>query len=328
MNIGIIFGGKSVEHEISIITAFQLKRKLENYYNISLIYVSLEGAYFDADKMSLNDFKYSNYRLLRKLKLKKKNLALVVGAMHGENGEDGLAEAFCRINGLKYLGCKAFASALCIDKYKCYLYLANNGIKMIDTVLYTYEDYLSGKNIDYFPCIAKPNKGGSSIGIEVIKNADELEEKLSKIFIQSKEVVIQPYLEDVVEYNLALNECGFSNLEKINNKEDIFSFENKYVDNFKFMHQELINEERYNDFKSIARNVYELIEASGIIRLDFFLSNNEIYVNEVNTTPGALAMYLFPDFIDVFKESVDLVLKEETKIFENKHFLLKNNINK
>lgn len=328
MRLGILFGGASYEHEISIITAYQLKKKIENEYHIHLIYVSLDGKYFNADSMKLSDFKLSHYKKLKKLKLEKLKLDVIVGAMHGENGEDGLASAFARIHKIRYFGCDIFAGALGMDKYRSYLYLANNGIKMVKTMQYTYDDFLKNKKIKYMPCILKPVFGGSSLGIEIAKTEEELSSKLTNAFQYSKELIVEPYFEDLGEYNLALNETHFSRLEQIHKKDDIFSFDNKYSDAFKVVHQDIIDHPRYDEFCKIARKVYNLLNASGIIRIDFFIIQNEIYVNEVNTTPGALSMYLFDDFNDIFKESLKICLSKEFKDYPNSHFLLKNNINK
>lgn len=328
MRLGILFGGASYEHEISIITAYQLKKKIEKEYEIHLVYVSLDGKFYNADKMRLNDFKLSQYKKLKKLKLDKLKLDVIVGAMHGENGEDGLACAFAKIHGIKYLGCDLFAGSLSLDKYRSYLYLAKNGVKMVKTMGYTYEDYLKNKKIPYMPCIIKPVYGGSSIGIVIAKTKEELPDKLNEAFGYSKEVIIEPYYESLEEYNLALNETTFSELEQIHKRDDIFSFENKYSDSFKVVHQNIVEHPKYEDFCKVARKTYDLIHARGIIRIDFFLINDEIYVNEINTTPGALAMYLFSDFSEVFHDSLKICLQEKSKTYPNSHFLLKNNINK
>ncbi len=328
IRLGILFGGRSYEHEISIITAYQLKKKLEKEYELHFIYVSLNGDFYNADRMELNDFKVENKTKLKKLNLKKLNLAAVVIAMHGENGEDGLGAAFAKLNHLKYVGCDLLAASICMDKYKSYLYLNSNGIPMVNTLRYTYQDYLSGQMLEEFPCIVKPVKGGSSLGIVVIKKPEDCQKLLKTAFEYSHELVVQPYYEELEEYNLALSEDEISILEKIHKKDDIFSFENKYSDSFKLMHQGLVEQEDYEAFTDIGRRVYDFLGAHGIIRIDFFKINNQIYVNEVNTTPGALAMYLFPDFNQVFKKTLDRVLRTEEKSYPNSHFLIKNNITK
>ncbi len=328
MKLGLLFGGRSYEHEISIITAFQLKKRLKDRYEWHMIYISLDGNVYDADQMEINDFKLEKMNKLKKLKLKKWHLDAVVGAMHGENGEDGLAYDFCRLNHLTYLGCEGLAASLSMDKYRSFLYLNSCGIPMLDTMYYTYEDYLNHKDVEWMPCILKPIYGGSSIGIVVAETKEELEQAFREVFTYSKEIIIQPFMKEIEEYNLALNENEYSNLERINKKDSIFSFDNKYTDSFKMMHQSMLDNELYEQFCDTARRVYQLIGASGIIRIDFFLVEGIVYVNEINTTPGALSMYLFPEFEKVFSESLALSLMKKEKVYPNRHFLLKNNINK
>lgn len=328
MNIGIIFGGKSFEHEISVITAFQVKKKLEEMYKISMLYVDINGVVWDSTKSLLNDYKIGKPKL-KKLNINRLNLNVIVGCMHGENGEDGYAYNFARINNIKYFGTKGFGSSICMDKYKSFNYLTNNGIKMIDTYVYTFNDYLTGKLIENFPVIVKPIYGGSSLGVVVIKNKDELVEGLIEAFTYTDTLVVQPFVEQVVEYNMALTEEDYSVLERINHKSEIFSYQNKYSDSFKLLHQELTNMDKLEKFKTIARRVYEILSLNGIVRIDFFLIDDEIYVNEINTTPGALSIYLFDDFMEVFNKSLNYVLKENYVKYKLNYSILKNsNINK
>lgn len=328
MNIGIIFGGKSFEHEISVITAFQVKKKLEEMYKISMLYVDINGVVWDSTKSLLNDYKIGKPKL-KKLNINRLNLNVIVGCMHGENGEDGYAYNFARINNIKYFGTKGFGSSICMDKYKSFNYLTNNGIKMIDTYVYAFNDYLTGKLIENFPVIVKPIYGGSSLGVVVIKNKDELVEGLIEAFTYTDTLVVQPFVEQVVEYNMALTEEDYSVLERINHKSEIFSYQNKYSDSFKLLHQELTNMDKLEEFKTIGRRVYEILSLNGIVRIDFFLIDDEIYVNEINTTPGALSIYLFDDFMEVFNKSLNYVLKENYVKYKLNYSILKNsNINK
>ena len=328
MNIGIIFGGKSFEHEISIISAYQLKKKIEDRYKVKLFYIDIDSNLYVADGVNLSDFKQNKLRKLKKIRFDNIKCDCLVSVMHGENGEDGVLASLCKYYNIALMGCDTFTGSLCIDKYYTYKYLSNNGIDMIDSVLYTYDDYLNDKKIDYMPCIIKPCCLGSSLGIRICKSSDELDNLLIESFRYSKRVVIQPFYEGIMEYNLALNESCYSNLETINKKGEIFSFDNKYSDSFKQLHQALIDNERYNEFCDIARNVYNLIGASGIIRIDFFIHNDKILVNEINTTPGALAMYLFTDFNRVFDESLKAALSKENVSYEKGNFLTTSKIDK
>mgnify|MGYP003318676605 CR=1 FL=1 len=133
----------------------------------------------------------------------------------------------------------------------------------------------------------------------------------------------------MIEYNLALSEFDYSNLERINNKSEIFTYENKYTDSFKLLHQEISDNDRIEEFKEVARKIYNMLDLNGIVRIDFFVIDNRIYVNEINTIPGALSMYLFDDFIDVFNRSLNYALRDNYVKYMINYSILKNSkINK
>ena len=331
MKIGILFGGNSLEHEISIISAFQLKKKLESEYDLCMIYIDNESNIYDASKTTLDDFKYNKKNKMKKSSfvlggIKNTELDCMVLCMHGENGEDGIAAALMRFYKIKYVGSDLFASSICMDKYLTYMYLANCGIKMIDSYIYTYNDYLSGDSVLEYPSIVKPLTGGSSIGIYVINNKKEERDVLLKAFKVSKELLVQKYYDNIVEYNLAIDSVGESHLERIVKKDNIFSFNNKYNESFKQMHQAIDDDILYDDFKQIGRNVYTLIKAKGIIRIDFFLIDGVIYVNEINTIPGALAMYLYDDFNSIIRKEIELELLRSDIVYPKGNFLITSNI--
>lgn len=333
MRIGILFGGNSLEHEISIVSAYSLKKKLEDTYDIDMLYIDFNNNLYNANKLILKDFKENNLKKLKRVSfsnggVNKKKIDCMLLALHGENGEDGVAAALCRFYNIPFVGSDIMASSIAIDKYSSYRYLSKNKIPMINTKVYTYEDYLKGIEINKFPIIIKPTFGGSSIGIYVCKNKDEFDNKIIEALRVSKEVIIQPYYDNILEYNLAIYNNGFSKLERIDKKDEIFSFENKYNESFKLMHQAIDDDFLIDDFKAIGRSVYELLKCSGIIRIDFFLIDNKIYVNEVNILPGGLAMYLFDDFKSVIHECIIEAIKNKRTIYKRGNFLTDCTINK
>lgn len=333
MNLGILFGGNSLEHEISIVSAYGLKKKLEADYQITMIYINHHNEIFNASRLVLDDFKYNRLKKLKKTRfiargIQGKKLDCILVCMHGENGEDGLAAALCRFYHIPYVGSDVLASSIGIDKMACYRYLSANGIPMLESISYTYEDYMQEKKIETYPCIIKPQNGGSSIGIYVCKTEKEFEDKVVQAFAVSSRLIIQPYYEALTEYNLAIYESGFSRLEKIEKKDEIFSFDNKYNESFKLMHQSLKDDSLAADFQRIGREVYRLLDCSGIIRIDFFRIDEQIYVNEVNIIPGALAMYLFEDFPKVLRECIKTAVTKKEIVYKKGNFLAKSNINK
>lgn len=333
MRIGILFGGNSQEHDISIITAYQIKKKMDKDYDVSFIYIDNLNQIYLADKMKLDDFKSNNLKKLKKSNfvmhgVKGNYLDCIILAVHGENVEDGSMAALCRFYHIPYVGSDVLASSISLDKYRCYKMLKGNGIAMLDTILYTYADYLAGRKIDIFPCILKPLYGGSSIGINVCNTYADFDRTIIKSLEYSKELVIQPFYKNIEEYNLAIYENGVSRLERIDLKNDFFTFDDKYNSEFKLMHRSMCDDSLFAKFKDIGRNVYNILNASGIIRIDFFMIDDVIYVNEVNIIPGGLAMYLFDDFNRVIKECIDLAVSKQIKVYDKLKFLANSNINK
>lgn len=333
MNLGILFGGNSLEHEISIVSAYGLSKRLSPFYQITMIYMDHQHNIFQSNRLSLSDYKENNLKKLKKTRfvfkgIKNKKIDCMLLCMHGENGEDGIASALCRYYKIPFVGSEILASSICIDKNASYRYLAKNGVPMVKTQSYTYQDYIKGKRIKEYPCIIKPVYGGSSIGIYVCKDEGEFEQNIVHAFEYGKEFIIQPYFETLEEFNLAIYEKGFSKLERIDKKDEIFSFNNKYNESFKLMHQTLEENELYESIKKIGRKAYELLRCSGIIRIDFFVIEGKVYLNEVNILPGALAMYLFDDFISVIESCIEVAMQKKEIVYKKGSFLSKTTIEK
>ncbi len=322
-----------MEHEISIVSAYSLKKKLEDRYKVVMIYIDYQNRVWNVNKMRLDDFKFNRYKKRKKTEfvfhgIKKNFIDCMLLCQHGENGEDGLGAALCRFYHIPYVGSDIMASSIGMDKLTSYRLLSSQNIPMLESMEYSYKDYLNQKKILWYPCIIKPLRGGSSIGIYVCQTEKEFEEKIIKAFEYGKEVLIQPYYESLVEYNLAVYEDGFSRLERIDKKDEIFSFDNKYNESFKLMHQTLEHNSLTKEFEELGRKVYDILRCKGIIRIDFFMIDKRIYVNEVNVLPGALAMYLFEDFKTVIDSCIQKAIRDKMVIYKRGNFLAKSNINK
>lgn len=318
MKIGIFFGGNSKEHEISIITAYAVKRKLINFYDVKMIYIDFNQNVYDASKLSLNDFKNKKYKKLKKTMLvqhgiKSTSLDCAVLAVHGENCEDGIISALCRFYNIPFVGCDILASSISLDKFATYQYLKND-LPLIETKRYTRHDFIIGNVVDYFPCILKPTYGGSSIGINICSSKDEFFIKAKESLKECDEIIIQPFYKDILEYNMAFYENGNSKLEKIDKKSEYFSFDDKYNESFKMIHQKLVLDDE-EKFITLGRRVYELLRCKGIIRIDFFKIKDEIYINEINNIPGSLGMYLFDNFSNILMEEIELEMKRKNNVY-------------
>lgn len=319
----IIFGGVSPEHEISIISAFQVKEFLSD---VHLIYFDKENQFFLADKMSLNDFKTGKYKKMKKISFIKHGfktkyrvypLDVAIELIHGINGEDGCLSGFLRLYDIPYVGCDVYSGALFMNKYLSHLALKEKGYDVTNAVYLTRKQYIFREYSLSYPCILKPNQSGSSIGIAVCYNDEEFIEKANDIFKITDEIIIEDYLEDFAEYNVAVSRQYVSNCHKICNKGEIFSFEDKYESEFKLKNT-ISHEPIAKELQDLAKKIYQDFNLRGIIRCDFLVTKDKIYICELNTIPGALSSYMFDDFSKVIEIELHRARYEN---LTQKHFL-------
>ena len=264
-NIGVFFGGRSTEHEISVISASQAMHAInKDKYNVIPIYISKQGKWYTGDAL----FEISNYRnipdLLKKteevymepsfgdynLYKKKKSLFgtnvltsldVVIPVLHGSNGEDGIFEGVLESIGIPYAGCNTLSSANGMDKITMKMILKSCGIPVVDYVWFTdkqwfaQRDELIGKiekEIGY-PVIVKPANLGSSVGIGRAANREELIEKINDAEIYSTRIIVEDMVENLQEINCSvLGDCDenqASVLEEPIKSGDFLSYEDKYI---------------------------------------------------------------------------------------------------
>ena len=319
INIGILFGGRSYEHDISIISASSVYYALKDFHNIYPLYINKEGSLCitkEIDTKSfVNEKKFRHFEFINKgikISYKKIKLDVIISCMHGINGEDGLAYSISNLYNIAYVGSPLIPSALCIDKYYTHLVLKNNQIKSLSSKCVFKKNGIN--NLSY-PVIFKPARLGSSIGVIVIKNDEDLKNLLPKVFYYDDKVVIQKYYENFREYNQAIyrgkNGLVLSKVEEVIKGDEILSFDDKYIE--KSSNKLFIDDEKIiNKISEISKKIYEILELEGIVRIDYMHIDGEIYVNEINTTPGSLAYYLFNDsFINILEDLIYVAIRNK-----------------
>jgi D-alanine-D-alanine ligase len=215
MNIAILFGGSSFEHEISIVSAITLKKVLKKA-NLSFIFVDTDRDLYliDSNNMKSNYFANSSYKKAKRLILKKgafctegmfglkeQNLGIILNLIHGRDGEDGKVASLLEFNGIDYISPRVDASVLSYNKLYTKLYAESLGVKVVP---YTVLNSNDSRDIalDY-PVIIKPVRLGSSIGVSIVKSQDELDYALDVAFEFDNQVLIEPFIDGVLEYNQA-----------------------------------------------------------------------------------------------------------------------------
>jgi len=332
----ILFGGNSYEHEISIVSAIVLKKVIKG--DLEFIFCDENRNFYliDQKKMNAKSFSLKEFLKCQKLELKQggfyfknlfkqKKLAFdcLINLIHGKDGEDGKIAALCEFYEVKFIGAKLEASVLSYNKELTKLYAQNRGVKTLD-----FHILRKNQKEDFkpcFPCILKPTRLGSSIGISIAKNEEELEYAKDVAFEFDDDILIEEFKNNIKEYNLAGCKIGdemiFSIIEEPYKKE-FLDFEQKYLsfsgsDKPK---EANLSENLKQKLKLAFEKIYTPLFEGALIRCDFFVLDEEVYLNEINANPGSLAHYLFEDFNSVLKE-LALQSKNEKKLTISYNFL-------
>lgn len=312
MKLTILFGGASFEHEISIVSAITLKEKLSGF-DLNFIFCDNDHKFYliDPSKMKATTFSKGEHKQMPLLTISNTAFIqkgmfssteyndVVLNLIHGGDGEDGTIAALLDFFSIKYIGPRVDASIFSYDKRYTKWLCEAKGIKSVKYEMFRVNEH---KNVAIaFPFIVKPATLGSSIGVSIVRSESELDYALDCAFEYDKNLIVEPFLEGVKEYNLA----GYMANDKIHfsiveepQKEEFLDFEKKYMD-FSRSEQVLkadINEELVVKLKSTFEKVYRGMFEGALIRCDFFVVNDDVYLNEINPIPGSMANYLFEDF--------------------------------
>ncbi len=328
INLAVIFGGESFEHDISVITGVQLLSHANMAdYNIIPIYIDKYGKWFTGDELfDLDNFangfrkltqvvltpKSNMLYFVKKNKLREfKNLDVAILSLHGGYGEGGGISALLDMAQVPHSACDVASSSLCLDKIKFKYAMAGLNINAVKFTTVSSDDYILKRKMILeeineigYPIILKPSRLGSSIGIEVVKDEMSLDEKIKRAFGFDDKILIEKFIDIEKEINIAIvddkGKLVFSNAEEPIRNSEILSFDEKYRKNrggfgtIKRICPADITSSQLNEIKTIASKIYKGLNLFGVVRFDFILDKeNNIYINEVNTIPGSMANYLF-----------------------------------
>lgn len=323
MNIAVIFGGRSCEHNISIATGVQAANALLSTGNkIICIYITREGVWksggdffdcevFRGDPGGRNVFFVpGDNRLHFRFSPKKVRIDCAVLCLHGKNGEDGTVQGLLELCKVPYTGGNVLSSAAGMDKQIMKkLFRADKLPALKCIVAYSREktDYILKKTAFTlgYPVIVKPARAGSSIGIGVAHDEEQLQGLLAAAFMWDDKIVIERALENFTEFNCAVlgaeNNVEASRVEKPVSYSEFLTYDEKYHGKAKCGGDRQfpadIEPELEEKIRALAIKTFRTIDAEGVARVDFILDNDtqKLYINEINTIPGSLAMYLFPE---------------------------------
>ncbi len=317
MKIAIVFGGLSYEHEISIVSSIAMKDVLRN--ELVYIFIDKNRDLYEIPSSKINSklFSSGNYSKFDKVFLKKGgfyklsglfkkeqniDFDLVLNLSHGGDGEDGILSSVLDFYNIPFIAPRTEACVVSSNKF-----ITKGYAQSVDVLTLPYKYYTKSDSIkvDMFPVILKPVKLGSSIGVAIVKNQEELSYALDVAFEFDDAIIIEPFISGVKEYNLAGTKVNgefiFSIIEEPQ-KTEFLDFDKKYLDFSRTSKAKEVDlgEKLNNEIKESFKRLYNTIFEGSIIRCDFFVVEDKVYLNEINSIPGSMANYLFSDFQDLF----------------------------
>lgn len=350
LNVGVIFGGKSLEHEMSVITAIQAMDNIDTEkYEIIPIFITKDRQWYTGGALRFIDT-YKDLDLLKRytkrvnlinkdgiyilqtngfIKREVCELHVAFPMMSGAGGEDGTIQGYLNLIGIPYVGSNIFSAAVSQDKAFVKQILKANNIPVINFVWFGERFYRNKKEelfkqIDElsYPLILKPATLGSSIGIEQITRKEEIDSTIERSFNLDTKIIIEEKLEDVIEYNCSVlltpNGNITSEIEEITTNKDIRTYGDKFIyedsdeSSIKRTCPAKLSDKLRKQIEFYSLSVFKLLNMRGTARVDFLYDkkNNHLYVNEVNCIPFCFSHHLWEERNISYKELLSIMLKD------------------
>ncbi|MBI0580926.1 D-alanine--D-alanine ligase [Neobacillus cucumis] len=320
--LGLLYGGKSAEHKVSMQTAMAVIRALDlEKFEIHPIYINeegkwIKGAQLQAPVENVKELEFTGGNELSPLSLapalfegnkqEQAPLDVIFPLLHGPNGEDGTVQGLLELLNLPYAGNGVLASAAGMDKVMMKNVFAQAGLAQVNYVAFIKSEWQKEKEAAYakveealgYPCFVKPANLGSSVGISKCRNRAELETAFAEAFQFDRKVIIEEGVTArEIEVGILGNdepECSIAG--EIVPKKDFYDYKAKYEDGeTALIIPAEITEDEYKQIKAMAIQAFKALDCSGLVRADFFLTKDgRALINEVNTMPGFTPFSMFP----------------------------------
>ncbi|NLB91546.1 MAG: D-alanine--D-alanine ligase [Clostridiales bacterium] len=369
--LGVFFGSRSCEHDISIITGLQLIQAInrEKYYVVP-VYIDQKGKWYTGEGL-LNIKLYTDFSQEKEGmipisldltsgsgalisyekskgifgKLEQKIIARIdcaVLTFHGLHGEDGSVQGIMEMANIPYTSSGIPGCAIAMDKILLKQYLQGANFPVVPGTWF-YRSTWEKRNqyvideiekIEY-PVVVKPANLGSSIGVSLVKNQEQLTEALEIAFAFDRKVLVEKAIMNMIELNCSVlgyeEEVYASELEKPETNENaIYSHEDKYATNrnkstsgmasAKRVIPAPISEELKERIQKMSKEIFALLDLKGVVRIDYMLDQHSdtLYVTEVNTIPGSMSFYLWDHTNIPYGKLIDKLVDIALLAFEQK----------
>lgn len=331
IRVGLIFGGKTGEHEVSLASAQSVLRALDpNKYEAVLIGVTKQGRWLTGGNPLKELVNGTHSPLLKAVNgahpasgtstmvardaaaltttnALNESVDVVFPLIHGPNGEDGTIQGLLELADLPYVGANVAASAVGMDKALMKSLFRNAGLPIAEYLVVLRHKWESDpeetihdiETIIRYPCFVKPANLGSSVGVSKARNWDELTQALTTAALYDRKIIVERSIEGrELECSVLGNNAPLASLpgEVIPNRE-FYDYEAKYGDeSTRLIIPADLTGEQTRTVQELAVRAFQAIDCNGMARVDFFIEKRDgkILVNEINTIPGFTAVSMYP----------------------------------
>ncbi|WP_026314379.1 D-alanine--D-alanine ligase [Allofustis seminis] len=338
MHIYLLYGGKSAEHDVSIISAYHILQEIYyNYYEVTPVYITMAGQWFQGSAIHEKE-QVPSIGELRKvaetgtpfdLNSLHEEECVVFPVLHGPNGEDGTIQGLLEMLAVPYVGAGVLPSAAGMDKIMSKILFKEAGIPILPFVAIhpaywetSPQDVMDKveKELAY-PYYVKPANLGSSVGISEVHSREELEEAIELAFEYDHRVLVEQgiYAREVEVAVLGNEDVNTSVVGELVKETQFYDYESKYVNNEVTLQIPAdLSAQASTKIREYAAKAFMAIDGNGLSRADFFVTNEEeIFINELNTFPGFTPISMYPKlweatglaYGDLIEELIQLALK-------------------
>lgn len=311
VDVYVLYGGKSVEHEVSLLTALSIINALnKEKYNVYPIYITKNGIWYNKGlvRETIKDVgelkNFSTKSILKSIaedflkKIKANTRTVIFPALHGTNGEDGTIQGLLELLDVPYVGNGIMASAVGFDKAMMKELFSKANVPQAQYEILDYQEWIKSQKDSYvrleeaigYPCFVKPARLGSSVGINRCGNIEELKEAINEAFFYDIKLVIE---KEIIGREMQISVIGnespkSSVIGEFIQEKPFMDYSAKYLDGKLIpVIPARLSDEITSKMQETALKIFKLLNCNGLARVDYFVSHNDkFFVNEINTMPG------------------------------------------
>lgn len=324
IKVAIVMGGYSSEYLISLksgqVVYDQLQREVYQPYKVHILPDKWVAVLDDQSEYPIdkNDFSFV-------LNGEKITFDVVFNAIHGTPGEDGLLQAYFQLLNIPQTACEYYQAALTFNKRDMLSVLKPYGIKTAISYYLNEGDPIHTDEIVQrvgLPCFVKPNRSGSSFGISMVKEIEELIPAIERAYQEDNEIIIESYLQGTEVSVGVINfkgEIKVLPITEIVSEKDFFDYEAKYQGKSQEITPARIDDETRMKVEAVAERIYRILKMEGFSRSEFIIVNGEPFLLEMNTVPGLTQESILPQqarvagisLPELFDNAIQLALRKK-----------------